>query len=139
MILIKPLRIALRALFALGLLLAGCSSPASGEPEEPDRAAEIIIGQPLYRALVSACVTREQAESVLRAYSDKSLGEAEKAFAENGCFVLYMNLVPRSLILSRKIGNQVLSIVEIAVRTGLVSQHVIYMITPNPVIVGTRV
>ncbi len=139
MTLIEPLHIVLRALFVLALLLlVGPSSPASGEPE-PDQTTEIIIGQPLYRALVSACVTREQAESVLRAYNDKSPEESEKAFAENGCFVLYMNLVPRSLISSRRIGNRVLSIVEIAVRTGLVSQHIIYMITPNPVIVGTRV
>lgn len=129
---------ALRVLLVPMLSLVGCGSPASSEPV-PDQTAEIVIGQPIHRALISACVTREQSETVLRAHSEKGPEEAEKAFLEQGCFVLYMNLVPRSLVSSRRVGDRMISIVEIAVRTGLVSQHVIYMITPNPVIVGTRV
>ncbi len=142
MILLDLLRLTFRAQFALMFVLAGCSSPASGDASSDTSVpplAEIVIGQPLSRALVSACVTREQAESVVRVHSEKGAEAAEKAFLEQGCFVLYMNLVPRALVSSRRIGDRMLSIVEIAVRTGLVSQHTIYMITPNPVVLGTRV
>jgi hypothetical protein len=122
------------------LLMFGCSSPASSDPGvSMQEWPEIIIGQPLHRALVAACVTREQAESVVKVHSEKGAEAAEKAFLEQGCFVLYMNLVPRALVSSRRVGERMISVVGIAVRSGLVSQHVIYMITPNPVVLGTRV
>ena len=140
MTLLGLLRLAFRILFALTLFLAGCSSPATGDSaSDVPPPAEIVIGRPLHRALVSACVTREQAESVVRIHEEKGLEAAEKAFKDGGCFILYMNLVPRALVSSRRIRDRTLSVVEILVQTGQVSRHVIYMITPNPVVLGTRI
>lgn len=138
MTLVQLFRAVFLAVLAVALLF-GCSSrpPSSHDPiqEGPD----IIIGQPIQRALVSACVTREQAELVLKAHSEKGPGEALKHFNEQHCFTALMNLVPSKLIASRRIDGKVVSIVEIIVRTGLASRHVIYMITLNRVVVGTRV
>lgn len=136
--LIQSLRTVWRVLLAFTIFSFASGSSASDEPM-PDTSAEVIIGQPLHQALISACITREQAEAVLKIHSEKGLEEAERAFREANCFVFFVNLIPRSLVSSKRIGNQTLSIVEIVVQTGPFSQHTIYMITANPVILGTRI
>lgn len=136
MTLVQLLRAVFLATLAVALLF-GCSSPPSNNPTW--KGPDIIIGQPIQRALVSACVTREQAELVLKAHSEKGAGEALKRFNEQYCFTAVMNLVPNALIVSKRIDGKMISIVEIIVPTGPASGHVIYMITLNRVVVGTKV
>lgn len=123
-------------LFSLGYITPVSGDSADTEDKEE---LEIVIGQKLHEATASVCVTRKQAEAVVLVYQIKGFDEAKRAFSELNCFTVAMSIVPQSLISSQRIGMRTVSIVKVTAETGLTSRHTVYMITHNPVILGTRV
>ena len=126
--------------FPFSLLCAGCTVPPPdrGAPGAPDE-AEVVLGRELPRAIVSLCVTREQAETVLKTHREEGPEAALKAFDEQHCFTtLVSRLRPLTLVSSQNLNGQIISLVEVSVPTGQ-RRHVLYMITRNPVALGVRV